>query len=173
MNAEKLSTLISYVIHAHEKLSKKKDGHIRRWDGKTPYAIHPIWCAMTILTETSLPEDVRIVGAEALLLHDVTEDTTAPLFECSDEVKKLVSELTFTTNDVSMELIFERSKLAQLLKLYDKVSNFLDGSWRTVEKRKLNLLHIEKLSEKVVANFGHLNITKMAQGLLQSEGNDR
>lgn len=167
MNSQKLSSLILYVIDAHDKFAKREQDRFRKWDGKTPYSIHPIWCAMTLLSETSLPESVRDFGAEALLLHDIQEDTNAPIFECSDEAKKLSRELTFDKSEDSMQLIFERSKTAQLLKLYDKISNFLDGSWMSGEKKQKSLLDIERLSKEVISNFGPLNITKIASSLLK------
>src|SRR5262245_14892479 len=91
-----LQYLQYYAWEAHMSFSRTPTKAVRRWDGKTPYAIHPVWCAMTLLTETSLPEELRFSGAQALLLHDILEDTTAGLPEnVSEAVRALVQEMTF------------------------------------------------------------------------------
>lgn len=165
MDATRLSGLIEYVIRAHDERAKGDYKRFRIWDKKTPYSIHPIWSAMTLLTETSLPENLRYEGAEALLLHDILEDTDAPLPPCSGSVERLVKELTFKNSAESMQLIFERSDEAKLLKIYDKVSNFLDGAWMDPDKKEKNLEHIKKLSDMARERFGELNILKIARSL--------
>ena len=49
------------------------------WDMTSPYLMHSCWCAMTLLTETSLPDEIRLSGYLALLFHDVIEDTDLEL----------------------------------------------------------------------------------------------
>jgi len=56
---EKLVDLIAYTFRAHGEGATKPSKAVRKWDGRTPYAVHPVWCAMTLLTETTLPEDLR------------------------------------------------------------------------------------------------------------------
>lgn len=166
MKAKELARLIRFVLWVHDGKAKKHSKRFRKWDGKTPYGIHPIWCAMTILTETGLPEDIRISGAQALLLHDILEDTTADLpNEVPDEVVKLVREMTFDSSEEEMKLIWRKSKKIKLLKLYDKVSNLLDGSWMSSEKRERYLAYVKALSEEVESHYGELNITKIARAL--------
>jgi len=169
MHAKRLSDLIASVIKAHDESSKTEMSRFRVWDKSTPYSIHPIWTAMTILTETNLPEAIRTDGAEALLLHDILEDTTSDIPECSQEVRRLVEELTFEPSEDSMELIFKRSDTAQLLKLYDKVSNFLDGSWMSPEKKAKSLADIKRLADNAKATFGNLNIVAMADALSKED----
>ena len=92
----KLEDHINWIIDAHQNYPKKPGGDIRYWDKKTPYSIHPIWCAMTMLTETKLPEELRINGAIALLYHDVLEDTTKGLPDnLPSKVVEMISDMTF------------------------------------------------------------------------------
>ena len=58
---------ITYIINAHTNKAKKPENTTRMFDGKTPYYVHPIWCATMILQETSLPEYLRREGSQALL----------------------------------------------------------------------------------------------------------
>ena len=55
MNAETLATTIAGIFRAHDGRANKESKRFRKWDGKTPYGIHPTWAAMTILTETLSP----------------------------------------------------------------------------------------------------------------------
>lgn len=151
---------------AHADAPTKPSKAVRKWDNKTPYGIHPTWCAMTILTETILSEELRVIGAQALLFHDVLEDTTAELPEIiPPKVVQLVKEMTFASSDEEMELIWSRSKEAMLLKLYDKVSNLLDGSWMSVEKRARYADYLSRLCDAVEPHYGNLNIIRIARAI--------
>lgn len=159
--------MITYIFRAHSEQAKKPKKTIRYWDGKTPYAIHPTWCAMTLLTETNLQEYIRFEGAQALLLHDILEDTNAKLPDgISARVHHLVLEMTFESSAQEMELVWSRSDLCQLLKLYDKVSNLLDGAWMSAEKRAKYVAYTKRLAAKVEATYGSdLNILRIAKAI--------
>ncbi len=167
MNAKKLEATISYVLWAHSMQATTARKSVRKWDGKTPYGIHPIWCAMTILSETSLPEELRMCGAEALLLHDLLEDTEALLpHGTSDRVKGLVEGMTFRSSSEEMERVWSRGSEVLLLKLYDKVSNLLDGSWMSTDKRATYRAYVERLCDEVSPVYGkELNIVKIAKAV--------
>lgn len=158
-----LAELIEFVIRAHDEHAREPRKRFRKWDTGTPYAIHPIWCAMTLLTETSLPQTVRKDGARALLLHDILEDTTAELPE-RVYVHNLVAEMTFESFEEEHELVWQRSELCILLKLYDKVSNLMDMNWRT-GKHDLYIQYTRRLCEVVKARWGILNIVRIAEAI--------
>lgn len=156
-----------YIINAHMKQSKEPENRFRKWDNKTPYYIHPIWCASMIMQEPSLSEEVRLKGSQALLYHDVLEDTTAKLPEwLSDDVNGLVSELTFESSEDEWETLWNKDKRVRLLKLYDKVSNMMDSVWMKSERRQQHLIHLRRLYKDVEQNYGELNIMKIAKSLL-------
>src|ERR1700737_3082179 len=89
MKTNDLQYAMTYPIVHH-------DGQTRTWDETTPYAIHPIWCAMTFLSETTLPADLREIGYHVLLWHDLLEDTELKSLppNTPGEVRELVDELT-------------------------------------------------------------------------------
>lgn len=121
---------------------------------------------MAILQEPSVNEELRWEGAFALLLHDVLEDTTAGLpVGTSARVAELVEGMTFESSDVEMETVWERSAEIRLLKLYDKVSNLLDGAWMSTAKRERYLAYTLRLADDVEANFGLLSIVRQARSL--------
>lgn len=63
---------------------------------------------------------------------DTTNDNTFylayNLTDVSREQLLIVKEMTFSSFAEEVELLWEQSDTAKLLKLYDKVSNLLDGT---------------------------------------------
>ncbi|MEK7520250.1 MAG: hypothetical protein AAB581_03365 [Patescibacteria group bacterium] len=164
-----LQTFIDASITAHGKHSRTPSKAVRKWDGKTPYSVHPIWCAMMLLHETTLHEHVRITGFQTLLLHDVLEDTTVMLPTLvSEEVRRWVHDMTFASSDEEMETIWDKPPVIQLLKLYDKVSNLMDGAWMSKEKRARYTEYTMKLCAEVEQTYGALNIVKLAHAIAGS-----
>jgi hypothetical protein len=166
--ADQLAAALQHTIRAHSHFPHTPRDAVRLWDNHTPYAIHPIWCAMTLLTETTLPQDIRYHGYLALLWHDTLEDTTLPLpNDIHPAVRQLVEEMTFANLDDEFVQVWTRSDTTKLLKLYDKVSQFLDGVWlRDVRWNQL-LSHTHKLQTFVEATYGELNIVKIARAVCQ------
>lgn len=163
---KELVELLAFVFNAHDQQPTKPSKAVRKWDGVTPYGVHPTWCAMALLQEPSVNEELRWNGAFALLLHDVLEDTTAGLpAGTSARVAELVEGMTFESSDVEMEAVWERSSEIRLLKLYDKVSNLLDGAWMSASKRERYLAYTQRLADDVEANFGLLSIVRQARSL--------
>lgn len=160
-----LQYALTYPIIYHEDQT-------RTWDEKTPYAIHPIWCAMTFLSETTLPQNLREIGYQVLLWHDLLEDTKLEKLPpgTSGEVEELVKEMTFKSFAEEKQKVWERSENTRLLKLYDKVSNLLDDTWLNDEKWNEYVSYTQQLTENVEEickrnRYGKLNILKIARAI--------
>jgi len=160
---------INYIIEAHRDYSKKDSKAYRKWDGETPYHIHPIWCATTLATETSLANKIRQEGTQALLYHDVLEDTKRPLPDwLSERVTQLIEQMTFHGGSTQeMQEIWNKPQEIRLYKLYDKVSNLLDGSWMNKEKKRTYKTYTKRLCADVERNYGILNITKLGKSIIE------
>lgn len=170
--AQKLAELITYTIEAQDKLAIEDKKRVRWWDNETPQGIHPVWCAMTFLTETNLPTKLREQGWQALLLHDILEDTTAELpKDCSEDVRKWVDELTAADDVEVWKKIWTGSDEAKLLKLYDTTSNLLDSTWMTGSYRLYRIENIKKLVEFVKKTYGNLNIVIIAKAICKKWDN--
>ncbi|MBU3913878.1 MAG: hypothetical protein KKE50_07360 [Nanoarchaeota archaeon] len=168
MIVTKLPGLIQCVIFAHTFCAKAVDKRFRKWDGKTPYYVHPLWCAMTLLTEEKLSEEIRRVGSQALLLHDMLEDTTAPLPEDTEaEVRRLVMDMTFDSSDEEVEKIWQKSGEVKLFKLYDKVSNFLDAGWMDSGRVEKYFDYTSRLLNFVAGSYGELNIVLIGREIIK------
>ena len=160
---EDFQKLANDCISAHN-FPVKPSKAVRKWDGKTPYSVHPIWCATMILHETALAEDIRVDGSQALLFHDVLEDTLAELPNyLSDRVKKLVQDMTFESSDEEMLKVWDKPIEIKLFKLYDKVSNLMDASWMSPEKLQRYREYTNRLTQEVQTHYGELNIVKLAK----------
>lgn len=155
---------LKLVWEAHDRKATVKINRVRLWDEQTPYAIHLIWCATTLLTETNLPEKIRFEGSIALLYHDILEDTSSDLkSDLSPKIVRWIQAMTFPGGfDQEQQELFTRTKVVRLLKLYDKTSNLLDGVWMPKELSQTYVAFTKKLIEDVRENFGELNITKIA-----------
>lgn len=159
---------IRFTIRAHQFHSKTFQNSYRLWDKKTPYFIHPLWCAMTILTETTLPQVVRSDGAITLLYHDVLEDTTMKLpVGIPQTIRANIGDMTFHGGiNEEMQLIWNKKPIIRLFKLYDKISNLLDAAWMSPQLQKTYTAYTKKLALDVKNNFGTLNISAIAQSVL-------
>lgn len=163
---------ISFCIESHlEKANSSRDA-VRFLDGVTPYPVHPIWCAMTLLTEMELSAEFRYSGYLALLWHDVLEDTKAELPDYASEyIKLLVQDMTFSGLSEERNEIWTKSKEVQLLKLYDKVSNLMDGGWMSNEKWDSYVSYTQDLTASVASHFGNnLNIVKISLQIAVDRG---
>jgi len=161
--ADNILNSIQFAVDAHINNPKTQKDAVRFWDGNTPYIVHPIWCAMTLLTETTLDESIRFDGFAALLWHDVLEDTQLELPEnTSDSVKKYITDMTFKSFSDEIEDVWKRDNIIRLFKLYDKTSNLLDGAWMSNDKWNRYVDFTNRLNEDVLNNYGKLNITKIA-----------
>ncbi|MCX6791425.1 MAG: hypothetical protein NT149_00080 [Candidatus Gottesmanbacteria bacterium] len=156
---------IDFIITAHQFHSKSPDKSVRLWDKKTPYSIHPVWCAMTILTETALPKNIRVNGVLTLLYHDVLEDTNVKLpSTLKPLIIKYIRDMTFSEGITQeMEEIWDKPKEIRLFKLYDKVSNLLDATWMSDELKIKYREYTARLMRDVESNYGNLNIVKLAR----------
>jgi hypothetical protein len=164
--ADEIVNGVIFAKHAHIDLPKTPADSVRFHDYLTPYIVHPIWCAMTLLTETSLDEGIRFKGYQALMWHDTLEDTFAKLPDDMDPtVRSLILDMTFDNFQEEKLKIWQCSKTVRLLKLYDKASNLLDASHMSQEKWNVYVDFVTQLIADVEINFGSLNIVKIAKAI--------
>lgn len=160
-----ISKHIKIIEQAHKN-------QYRRANITTPYIIHPIWCAMTLLHETNLDLKFKKKGYLALLYHDVLEDSNKKI-KLSKEVGELVENMTFDSFSVERAELWSKSPEIKLLKLYDKVSNLMDGEWMDETKMKLYLKHTKRLIKEIKEVYGDLNIVIIAQKIIKSRGKQK
>lgn len=157
---------IDFIYTAHQEQPVELPNTYRFWDKRTPYAMHPIWCATTLLTETTLPEALRAQGALTLLYHDVLEDTTAGLPDnLPADVVEGIHHMTFDNFDQEVELLPKKPIHIQLFKLYDKTSNLLDATWMDAKLFEKYWKFTGELCQRVESEYGLLNIGRIYRSL--------
>jgi hypothetical protein len=164
--AAEFAKSIELTLLAHSAYANTPRDAIRWWDSTTPYAIHPIWCATTLLAETALSAEIRFTGYQVLLWHDMLEDTSLPLPPtCRPDVRRFVEEMTFASFADELANLWSRSEMTKLLKLYDKTSQLLDAAWMDAAKWNRLVEHTQKLIAFVEQRYGELNIVRIARAL--------
>jgi len=159
---------IEYMVGAHNKHPRKPSKAFRKFDGKTPFYFHPLWCATTISTESKLSTELRERGALVLLYHDVPEDTTLQLPDWLEKMVKVdIRDMTYENFEDETMRIWQKPTHIKLFKLYDKTSNLLDGGWMNEEKRKIYNEYTGNLLKIVREEYGELNITKIAGAVIR------
>ena len=157
---------ISHAYLAHSFYGNSPEDAVRFHDHITPYLVHPLWCAASLLQEAALPLELRKVGYIVLLWHDILEDTGLGLpNNAPPEITRLVEEMSFGSFSEERELLWTRSYEIKLFKLYDKVSNLLDGAWMKAEKWNQYVEHTIRLANEVESTYGNLNIVKIARAI--------
>lgn len=177
MDYKKFLQYVELVARAHTEYPNKFGRPMRKLPNgdENPYFTHSLWCAMMILMEPQLPENIRVPGALALLFHDILEDTTIELpSDLTEEVKNLVQEMTISKDpefnysgfEKERTIIFDKPIIIQLLKLYDKTATLYDGDLS--ERRYKDWTDFtEELAQNVEKEYGKLNIVLLAEQLIQ------
>lgn len=160
-STQQIEGLILAAIAAHGLSPRTLNQAFRQHDGQTPVALHTVFCATTITQEAALPVDVRRLGFEVLLFHDLLKLTTAAYpIALSSDARRLIEEMTyadleqkrmFADVEEEMELIrHHRSPQCRLFTLYAKFGNLWDDAdWMTPEKRRQYLDYVMDLADLV------------------------
>lgn len=136
------------------------------WDYSVSRTKHAIWSALTLLTEITLPVEIRYKGYQALLWYDTQKDSTTALPESiSTEIRQLVKEMTFLDFLEEQIKIWERSNTAILLKFYTKVATLYDENEINNNLKNVLIAFTLKLKEYVFKTYGNLNIVQIANRL--------
>ncbi|HBH46154.1 MAG: hypothetical protein A2445_03630 [Candidatus Jacksonbacteria bacterium RIFOXYC2_FULL_44_29] len=159
-----LKQLLDLAYSAHQEHNTRNDF---RQNGKVPFAVHPIWCAMTLLNDQRIPFAERAIGYQALLLHDVLEDTNLGIPDYVDtQVIDLVKEMTHDSWEDEQK-IEGKSHLVKLLKLCDKIASMYDETLRddAVYRKEWKAL-TEKLLHDVENHYGSIRLVTLAKAVL-------
>lgn len=157
--------LLDLAYTAHQEHNTRNDF---RQEGRIPFIVHPIWCALTILNDQRIPFEERELGYQVLLLHDILEDTNVkvPNF-VSQKVLDYVKEMTHETWE-SEQNIDNKSDFIKLLKLCDKISSMYDETVRKVPQRRHEWKQLtQKLLEAVENHYGNIRLVTLAKAVLE------
>ncbi len=169
LDASQLARMSWDTLMIHDTFPLEQKNQFRRWDGKTPFGVHPILLAMLFLNEESLPEEFRVRGAKALFAHDIPEDTTAelPTWATDDpQVLRLIKELTFNDGVDKFKEMWNRSSDAIILLLFDVTMNMTCRGKIRQERLAEYKAHMPKHIAYVEKYYPNLEILKIAKAFL-------
>lgn len=169
MDHRRFIEYIAFIARAHQEKVLPTAKALRTFPSgeKSPYFTHSLWCAMMLWLDSALPESIRYPGAQALLFHDILEDTSEQLpDDVSDEVRYLVQEMTYKGGfNEEKHAVLTKPPIIQLLKLYDKTATLYDGDLKPGRCQEWTEF-MEKLIETVEREYGELNIVLLAKTLI-------
>jgi (p)ppGpp synthase/HD superfamily hydrolase len=165
ISASEYKRYIDFAFEAYQL--KNTSGQEFRQNGHVPYLNHPLWCATTLLHDVDLPWEIREVGFKTLLLHDVSEDTSAEFPDWVEpEVRRLVKEMTHENFLASLSHIPGKEILVKLLTLVDKLATLTERHLKDdTEKRRKWIELVRYLADEVEAHYGRTRITIMARAI--------
>jgi len=159
-----LKRLLDLIYSAHQEHNTRKDF---RQDGKVPFIVHPMWCALTILNDQRIPFEERELGYQVLLLHDILEDTSLTVPDYVDQkVLDYVGEMTHDTWEEEQN-IENKSEFIKLLKLCDKIASMYDETVRDEPQRRREWKALtQKLLNDVESHYGNIHLVILAKAIL-------
>lgn len=164
IEAADLKRLLDLIYSAHQEHNTRKD---YRQNGTVPFIVHPIWCALTILNDQRIPYEERVLGYQALLLHDILEDTSLPVPDYVNErVLGCVREMSHDTWEEEQN-VEKKSDFIKLLKLCDKVASMYDETVRNEPQRRSEWKALtQKLLVDVENHYGNIRLVTLAKAIL-------
>lgn len=175
ISAEKYKKLLDFAHSAYEENNSCGDNY--RQDGKVPFMNHPIWCATMLLTDTEVPWKEREIGFQALILHDVLEDTCLELPDWIEpEVKEVVKEMTFKTWEENVQMMPQKDRFIKLLELYDKLSSMFENHVVAHEKTEEEIGNKRNQWKKLVIylvaevekNYGNIRAVQIGRAIIEN-----
>lgn len=111
MFAAYFMAVVQIAMTAHQARCTKDLA--RRFDGRTPFFVHPLGMAMSIMNDSGIEFRTRSTAAIVALLHDVLEDTSVTeeelrkaLNDCERAVASMGgAPLDFTTDEIVRTVI--------------------------------------------------------------------
>lgn len=168
LSAKKLARILSDVMLIHSEFARTPEKAFRRFDGVTPFGIHPVMGGLLILHEENLREKKRVTMATAFFGHDFKEDTTKrlPAWARKPEVKKLILGMTFKKGEDKFVEVWNRGNSVILLSFYDNVLNLMCAKKMKAERRAEYRKQVRRQLVYLEPRYPRLEIFKIAKGFV-------
>lgn len=164
--AAKFKKLLDFAYKAYQENNVTKQEY--RQKGKVPYLIHPLWCAMILITDQRISWKERELGFQALILHDVLEDTSLKLPRwVKPAVKALVKEMTFKSWEEALREIPKKNNFVKLLLLVDALSSMYENHVSLAKRKKWKEI-TEKLLRDVEKNYGNIRLVQIGKAITKN-----
>ncbi len=148
------------LLHQEHAASNRK--RVRSHDLVTPFAVHPLQCALAALSEPVLDGELRVKLFRVLLYHELEAQTGIKPDFLQLPIQEMIRSLRCLGHGA---LGWSAPPEIRLAKLYSLVFDLQDG--QLPQDAHANLLH--HLVTDVAENYGVLNIVKLAYTLPRND----
>ncbi|MBI5654110.1 hypothetical protein HZC53_00430 [Candidatus Uhrbacteria bacterium] len=145
------------LLHQEKALSLRQG--VRSHDLHTPFAVHPLQCALAVLSEPALDGELRVKLFDVLLHHELEAQTGIKPDFLPLPIQEMIRSLRCLSHG---DLGWSAPPEIRLCKLYSLTFDVMDGQAPTTQH-----LLIEALVEDVENSFGGLNITQTARIMMR------
>ncbi|MFW9878362.1 MAG: hypothetical protein ACFFG0_35215 [Candidatus Thorarchaeota archaeon] len=157
----KINVLKKYLDFAYLAYEGNTSQQKYRQKGNIPFIFHPLWCASVLINDTKIALKEREIGAKALILHDILENTDLDLPNWVEkDVKEAVEKLTFDKDENTIKEIITMSSFVKLLFLTDLLASMYENHV-SKPKRKIWKLLVKLLLNDVKKHYGNIRIVQI------------
>ncbi|MDQ7814392.1 MAG: hypothetical protein RDU25_01105 [Patescibacteria group bacterium] len=142
------------LLHQEKALSLRRS--IRAHDLHTPFAIHPLQCALAVLSEPGLDGELRVKLFDVLLHHELEVQTGIKPDFLPRPIQEMIRSLRCLSRG---ELGWSAPPEIRLAKLYSLTFNVLDGEIQSESFTDF----LGRLIQDAETEFGQLNIVDMGR----------
>lgn len=154
--------LMHLALLHQEKASSLRQG-VRSHDLHTPFAVHPLQCALAVLAEPNLDGELRVKLFDILLHHELEAQTGIKPNFLPLPIQEMIRSLRCLS--WSEGLGWSAPPEIRLAKLYSLSFDVMDGQIQAIACAE----QLARLIADVQAEFGPLNIVEIAQNKLRDQ----
>ena len=152
------------AVNAHQvNPNQPKDASV--FGMAKPVVIHSLRCAMTILHETQLPDEIGCRDIRHCCCMMFWKIPVVIPGNLDERVVVLVHGMTFDSFQAEQAAIWDQPDDIKLLKLYDKTSILMDAVWMRDKKWNNLVDYTLALADFVEKTYGLLNVVNIARAL--------
>jgi hypothetical protein len=155
---------LSHTIMMYQEDVNQHNIKVRAHDKATPFAVHPIWCAISILSAPDLNQDLRVDGFWIILNHNL-ENYTGKKPDCSQVILEKIHSLQCLSyvKEADGAITWSAPPEIRLFKLFEQVHKLYDNEH---ECDDIELDLTQDLLADVQTNYGNLKIVRIAKALM-------
>lgn len=147
---------LMHVALLHQERAVSNRGRVRSHDLCTPFAVHPLQCALAVLSEPKLDGELRVKLFDVLLHHELEVQTGIKPDFLPLPIQEMIRSMRCLSRG---ELGWSAPPEIRLAKLYSLTFNVLDGEIQSESFTDF----LGRLVQDAETEFGQLNIVDMGR----------
>jgi hypothetical protein len=147
---------LTHLTLLHQERAASNRQRTRSHDLQTPFAVHPLQCALAVLAEPALDGELRVKLFDVLLHHELEAQTGIKPDFLPLPIQEMIRSLRCLSR---YEQGWSAPPEIRLCALYSLTFDLMDGEIRAESFTDF----VARLIQDAEANYGQLNITGMAR----------